>query len=240
MQQFMVGLILFFIPLFAMATTSYLSFGGGRSFTTEVATDQSFQDVAESSPFYRYKVTNTSESTSYFRLSLGREWQLPANLSLDTGLAYGLPTQWRVKGTITQGVEDASADQFNYQYKIKSKEFLVETKLSYEYLKIHPYFLLGLGAAFNRDFNYEVFMPSFLTFTPEYSDHTEVAFTYEIGLGANYALATNLQIGCGIVVMDLGKNSLGEGQIDGDPFSETLQTKHFYVYSLLMQLTFLL
>lgn len=218
-----------------------VSLGAGWVINSTVGESQYFPiKDPTSDQFYYYDAQKPSQSGVLFEMFLGSEWAFHPQWALQFGADLGaVYTNYNANGTLTQGADVASQDRFKYNYNAMSKQLMAETKLLYTFKeKIHPYCLLGLGAAFNTAYSYNTNAPPFLTFTRQFSDNTTTAFTYALGLGVDFDATEGIRLGVGYRYADLGKVELGPSSINNVPASGTISQPHMYSNILLGQLTF--
>ena len=156
------------------------------------------------------------------------------------GLGYYQPNFLSTKGLLTQGADADSSDTYSYRYQTQSQQLLAEGKLFWiAREKIHPFLMVGIGAAFNNTSNYQTSVPPFLEFTPAFSNHAQTNFSYAIGPGIDVILSKSYRIGVAYRFTDLGSSNTGSAQIDTIPISSTLKQSHLYANQILAQVTFI-
>lgn len=157
-----------------------------------------------------------------------------------TGLSYYQPHSLATKGTLTQGADAASADSYNYSYKIQSQQLLLEGRFYWiNKQALQPFVTLGLGAAFNKASNYSTNVPPFFAFTPTFSNHSQTNFTYAIGIGLDRTINRLFHLGLGYRFTDLGAANTGRSQIDLIPIAHSLQQSHLYANQVFAQFSFM-
>jgi opacity protein-like surface antigen len=191
--------------------------------------------------FYNYSAEHSTQVASVSNVFIGAEWMLQSNWALQLGIDYSQSSSFLAKGAFLQGADIPSADLFAYNYNILTRQLLVEGKALYTYKKIfHPYLLAGIGASFNKAFNYSTNVPPTLTFTRMYADHSSSALSYAIGAGVDIDVTTHMRMGIGYRFADLGRVALGNAVIDTTSVSRTLSQSHLYANEVLAQLTWVL
>ncbi|CAM2904057.1 Opacity protein and related surface antigens [Legionella steigerwaltii] len=190
---------------------------------------------------YQYTPKHTHSNRMLWGGSIGTEVPVHSQWALQLGIGFYRPNNFSSSGILMQGVDEQSADEFTYNYKIKSSQLFFEGKLLHSAEKIfHPYVSLGLGAAFNNTSNYQTSVPPFLTFTPEFEDHKTTNFAYSLGVGVDVDLCKNWRLGVGYRYVGLGEVSLDEGMLDVMPFTSTLTLPHFYMQEGIVQVSYLI
>ncbi|MDI1351991.1 MAG: hypothetical protein PSV35_04360 [bacterium] len=79
---------------------------------------------------------------------------------------------------------------------------------------VTPYVSGSMGVGFNRARGFTI-TPKIIQEipAPEFTPHTETAFTYTLGIDIQKALTPNVQVGIGYEFTDWGKSILGRGQL---------------------------
>lgn len=215
--------------------------GGGVAYATQGIGQSQFFPIhnPNTDQFYNY-AANSSEQTQYlFNAYLGNEWMLPRNFAAQLGVDFTQNTHFNGGGVLTQGADVHSQSQANYSFDIVTRQLLLEGRLYYHYSLMHPYVLLGAGWAFNSATNYSTTFPFNLTFTRDYNSHYTSAFSYSVGVGVEFQLATSVRLGVGYRYANLGTSSLGKSSVNSIPVGGTLSSKpHIYANELMAQLTF--
>lgn len=212
---------------------------GGAAIATKIGQPQTYSPVDLC--FYRYQPKPTNSTRALWGISLGHEMPLFSFSlwALDVGVGYYQASAFTGGGTLTQGADDPSADNYKYSYKVQSKQLLVEGKLLGKIKEqIHPYLLLGIGTAFNKNYGYKTNVPSFFTYTPMFSNNTQTNFSYELGAGIDLGVYGGWRIGAGYRFSGLGKANFGAAEIDAIPIGNTLIQSNLYTNQVLIQLTY--
>lgn len=218
------------------------SIGSGAAFSSDVGNSETFPIVNPiTDEFFIYSADNATQTVPLLDVFLGTEWTFAPEWALQMGLGYHQAWNYLAQGSLLQGADTQSADEYAYQYDIFARQLMAEGKLLYQYNeRFHPYLFLGLGASFNTANNYDTNVPAFLTFTREYEDHTQTSFTYSVGFGVDVDVAERLRIGIGYRFADFGQVELGDATIDTTRVSGTLSQTHLYACEILAQLTFMM
>ncbi|VEB38698.1 outer membrane protein [Legionella cherrii] len=190
---------------------------------------------------YQYTPRHDHSNRTLWGGAIGTEVPINSLWALQLGISYYRPNNFSSSGILLQGIDEQSADEFTYNYKIKSSQLFFEGKLLHSVKTIfHPYASLGLGAAFNQASNYQTSVPPFLTFTPEFEDHKTTNFAYSLGLGIDMDLCKNWRLGVGYRYVGLGEANLDEGMLDVIPFTSTLTLPHLYMQEAMVQISYLI
>lgn len=173
--------------------------------------------------------------------SIGLEFPLSSQLNLQSLLSYYQTDTATVKGTLTQGIDRQSSDQYQYQYDIYSRQVLVEGKLLWNFDKVVlPYLSLGIGAAFNTASDYKDSSEcTNLTITPSFGNHTQTSLALSLGIGIDFNLTSNTRLGAGYRYLYLGDSKLTNPMMDDVPLHETLKNR-LQLHELIVQFTYLI
>jgi len=219
-----------------------VSLGGGVVFSQNMGQSQTFpiiNPVIDS--FYIYTANHSNQTGGLFDSFLGVEWLFQPKWALQMGLGYVRSGNFSVKGSLLQGADIQSADQYSYNYTIVTNQLVAESKLRYQIKeRFYPYLLLGLGEAFNTAHGYNTNVPPFLTFTREYKNNTQNTFSYTAGVGFDIDVANHLRLGLGYRFADLGTAQLGRAMIDTSSVSGTLSQAHLQMNEVIAQLIFVI
>ncbi len=225
------------------ANTLYpiVAVSAGTAFSQSTTTSKNFPAQNGLFSFYNYADHLDNQNVAMFGIFLGGEIVLNPQWNLQAGLGYYQPSAFAVNGTVTQGVSIASANQYTYQYKIQSRQLLVDGKLLYRWCNYHPYLAAGLGAGWNEVQDYTVnIQPPFTTFSNQFKNNTRSSFSYSLGFGVDVDVLENLRLGVGYRFADFGPAETGTSMIDTVSTNYTLSQPHLYSNELLVQLTAIL
>jgi len=235
-----------YILLSCLALTSFanensvrpaLAFTAGAAFVSGLDDSEEFELGLSR---YNYQGQDNQITRGLFGALIGAEFPVYPNLTLQMGIAYYQPSSsLPVNGTLIQGVDASSSDQSAYQYKIQSRQLLLDNKLLMEWKEhYHPYISVGLGAVFNTAEGYEVGSSCLCDNTALYEAHTQTSFSYNLGLGLDYDVAENVRFGLGYRFTGLGKAALGSGELLGASVSSSPGELNLYAQEVLGQLTY--
>lgn len=191
---------------------------------------------------YAYAKNGAYSSKMIWGTFIGTEIPLHPDWALQLGFGYYQPASFSSgTGILTQGIDESSSDQYPYSYQVISRQLLAEGKLLWRVKeRFHPFATLGLGAAFNYAYNYTVTIPPFTAFSPQFTSHSNTAFSYSVGAGMDIDINKNWRIGGGYRYTDLGKTKLGAGLIDATPFTSTLTQSNLYAQEVMANITYLI
>lgn len=220
-----------------------ITLGGGTATNSRGFGDSNnfpIQDVT-SDQYYNYAGTKRTQTSALMEGFVGLELPICSRWFMQIGLDYDQQSPFSAKGTFVQGADSESQDSYTYGYGVLARQLLVEAKFLYTYKKyFHPYGLLGMGASFNKAYNYYTNVPVDLTFTRMYADNTTSSFSYAVGLGVDVDIFTHIRAGIGYRFADLGKAKLGSAMIDTTAVSGTLTQSHIYANIFLAQITWVI
>lgn len=189
---------------------------------------------------YHYKRNNSYSTNVLWGGFIGSKVIRSSSWEFIAGLGYYQPNFLYTKGQLTQGADAESSETYDYKYRTQSQQFLAEGKLYWiTKKKIEPFLMLGVGVAYNNISNYQTNVPSFLEFTPEFSNHTHTTFTYALGPGIDISLSKSYKIGVVYRFTNLGSADTGSAQLNAIPISNTLKQSHLYANQILAQITFI-
>jgi opacity protein-like surface antigen len=194
----------------------------------------------ETDEFYQHTADSQFQVAPLVDGFLGVEWRSDSHGWWQAGLDYTQGFSLSTTGTgviLTQGA-DTPPDTTTYHYNVITRQLLLEGKwLTTVHERYHPYALLGMGASFNKAYDYETDLPPSITFTRMYQDNDTASFSYALGVGVDMDITNHVRLGVGYRFADLGKVSLGSASIDSTPVSGTLSQSHVYSHQALVQLS---
>lgn len=224
---------------FQSQITPVVALSGGWAITSDLGESDYFTYGFSQ---YQYDADSQTQVRGIFGVLLGLEWAFHERYALQSALAYYHIAPFSAEGKLTQGVSLQGSTPFDYHYQISSQQLMIENKLLFNiHHQYYPYFLIGLGAAFNNQEDYDIAYPANLIFTPFYDDNQNTNFTYSAGFGLDYRIDEQIRLGISYRFSDLGKAALGQKSIDPInpvPLSGTLEQSHLYIQQVLFQLTF--
>jgi opacity protein-like surface antigen len=214
---------------------------GGYAFTYPDIQRQQF--TAYDSAFFFLRTSNAPASSKPMTGGFfGVEWPWKPDWSVQTGIGYYGVASLTVRGNEAQGVigSDQTTDYYKYSYAVTIKQLLAEAKLLYVWNNVyHPFADIGLGASFNKARSYYISNPIFITFTPNFAPGTSTDFSYRVGFGLDYDVATDLRIGIAYHFADFGPAVLASGKVDNYQTNTNLRQDHLYSNELVGQVTLL-
>lgn len=190
---------------------------------------------------YQYAAENWHQSNPLWSLFLGYEGVLTDEWAVQLGVAYFSQSRFTVKGTLTQGVDPQSSDQFQFQYRLQSQQLLIDSKWLYYWREfMHPYILIGIGGSYNQAYNYEVNVPVCTTFSPLFQNHNRYALAWSVGFGIDFELTPKIRAGLAYRFFDFGKSELNDSFIDTIPTRNSYSQSHLYQNVFMGQFTYLI
>lgn len=196
---------------------------------------------ATTDEFYNYTASKGTQTSGLFQGFIGAETYLFPWI-IQAGLDYSQTSPYNAKGTLVQGADANSADTWQYHYSFFTRQLLFEGKLLYTVNNLfHPYVLVGLGAAFNKAYNYSTNAPPKVTHTRMYQNNDDAdSFSYALGAGIDVDISSKVRFGIGYRFSNLGTVKLGNATINGKSVGGTLNQNSLYTNALLAQLTWLI
>ncbi|MDX2346904.1 MAG: outer membrane beta-barrel protein [Legionella sp.] len=233
-------LILLLLANTAWAHTAVINLSGGMA-SAKVGQSQTLT-MPDDYTTYRYTANPSSVEKFIYGIFVGTHVPVKFPGELQLGVSFYQPDDLTSgKSTLTQGVDAATAIQIPYNYKVKNKSLLIEARLLGTIQDLmHPYFSLGIGAAFNTTSDYAAHVPQFLTFTPEFKKNSITNFSYAVGAGIEIDISKNTRLGVGYRLADIGKANLGEAVLDDAPFKKQLKQSNLYYQAVFGQFTWIL
>jgi opacity protein-like surface antigen len=187
---------------------------------------------------------STYTGGSYHRVPVQGElfvgWQesLPLQLIGQIGLAVGASSNVSIIGSIWEDA-DPVFDNYTYGYLISHRQVMVEGVLLVPYWnKVTPYIKAGVGAGFNQAYGYTI-TPSIINAVapPAFQSHLTSTFTYMVAAGLQKSISSNWQAGLGYAFSDWGKSQFNPAT--GETLNNAPSMSHYYVNSLVIQLSYL-
>lgn len=186
-----------------------------------------------------YKANGSTDSLAVGEIFLGIQDSLSERIYGQLGLAVATTANATLTGQIW---DDASPEfyNYNYRYKVKHTHIALKSKLLGDaHYGLMPWISASVGVGFNtaRDFTNTPNTFEAVT-TPNFSSNTETALTYTLGIGAQYDLTQNWQVGLGYEFADWGKSELGRALEQTE--NEGIGMSHLYTRGFLVNLTYLI
>ena len=216
-----------------------ISIDMGTATSSDIGQSASFPSSNSStSEFYNYSANEPTQTSGLLEGFIGGEVNLQPNWAIQAGLDYTQPAPFFARGNLTQGADVSSENHYIYHYSILTRQLLAEGKLFYVYKEHYrPYLLLGMGAAFNKAYDYYTNASPYLTFTRMYANQTSTSFSYSVGLGIDFDITKQIRLGVGYRFANLGKIELGNATIDNVNVAGTLSRSNTYINEVLGQIT---
>ncbi len=186
-----------------------------------------------------YWAQKTSKGLATGELFLGMQKLLSSEIQAQLGLALAATANTNLQGEIWDDA-DPQFNNYVYQYKIQHSRIALKGKLIADkgYWAM-PYLSGSVGVGFNRAHEFTN-TPVIFEALPNnnFSDHTQSAFTYTIGLGLQKAIDTHWQFGLGYEFADWGKSQLNRAQ--EQTFNTGLKLSHLYTNGVLLNVTYVM
>lgn len=235
-----------FLTNTAMATTPTPSkLQGEYPWVVTLALGPLWSSAGESQTFYlapeiekTYAANRPTNVLADGEIFLGLQKKLRKELKGQLGLALAVAGNANLSGDIWDDA-DPEFDNYTYRYKIMHTQVVLKGKLLFdgEYWLI-PWISASIGVGFN---NAQSFTNTPIIFealpNANFSPHTQAAFTYALGVGAQKSLNKNWQVGIAYEFADWGKSMLGRAK--DQTLNSGLALNHLYTNGVLFNITYL-
>ena len=193
-----------------------------KSSTTDILVDP---DVIN-----QYTVKTPPQSKWFYGIGISDQFEY-ANTSLSLGLStYFMKTD--VAGVNTPFINAGNFDTLNYTVQGRARAFFLEPKITWKKTLLQPYFIGGLGVAYNHFGSYtEVPSAEDSTAVPTldpFNNRTKSNFAYEFGAGVQYPIICMNKI-TPVLALDYRMMNFGTAQLApaaGQTSSQTLSFGH--------------
>ena len=174
-------------------------------------------------------------------------------LLLQIGVEYDNFQMVKVQGNSLAGVQDDTSTLYLYRVHLKRQQVMGSAKLlgtlqlpKLRFNPLHPYFNLALGSAFNKANSFTTYPDRgtcTLNLTPTFADNSTTQFSYNIGLGVDMDITSQVRLGLGYRYSNFGHSSLGAGIVRVGQYTASIDSSvRFNTVStnqLLAQLTYI-
>lgn len=184
-----------------------------------------------------YVAYKSSKALASGELFLGGQKSLSGDWQGQMGLALGLSGNAKAQGIIWDDA-DPQFDNHAYAYKVLHSRVAVKGKLLKESGSwVTPWVSGSVGIGFNRAHGFSNTPLIFEALpNPNFTNHTETAFTYTLGAGVQKSLNEHWQLGVGYEFADWGKSELG--RTAGQSLNSGLKLNHLYTNGVLLNVTY--
>ncbi|HAT8178267.1 TPA: porin family protein [Legionella pneumophila] len=184
-----------------------------------------------------YAAQKSTNAIASGELFAGIQKSLSSQWFGQLGLAVAVAGNAKLQGLIW---DDADPEFVNhsYQYKVLNSRVAVKGKLLLDKgFWAMPWVSASIGLGFNRahDFTNTSLIFEALP-NPNFSNHTQTAFTYTLGAGMQKSLNNHWQLGVGYEFTDWGKSELGSAL--QQTMNSGLALNHLYANGVLFNLTY--
>ncbi len=184
-----------------------------------------------------YAATSSTLALFNGELFVGIREPLLDNLLGQFGLVFATSGGARLAGDIWDD-NDPAFDNFAYQYKVSHTYLGLKSKALLDVgAVVTPWISASLGLGFNSAYDFanqaktDGAVPA-----PAFADNTTTSFSYTLGIGVQYELSKNWQLGLGYEFSNWGKSALGAAP--GQTTGTGLSLPHLYTSGILLSLTF--
>jgi opacity protein-like surface antigen len=171
-------------------------------------------------------------------LFVGLQTNLSQILLGQLGLAVAATSNAALSGVIWDDT-DPEFDNYTYSYQIQHTQIAAKGKIlanmGYWFM---PWVSASIGVGFNKasDFTNTPLIFEAVR-NPDFSSHTQTAFSYTVGAGLQKSLNDHWQIGVGYEFADWGKSNLSSAA--RQTLNEGLSINHLYTNGVLFNLTYI-
>lgn len=169
---------------------------------------------------FTYNNSGDGKNAGFIGVFLGAEHALSfisrPGVFMQTGVEYNYFGKAGVNGINTVGVEPQTSTMYRYNYTFQTQQVLGTFKLfATTHERFYPYGEVGLGAAFNRAGQYSAITAETgsINVTPGFGNQSNTRFSYNLGLGVDTQVNTNIRVGLGYRYSNFGASLLGNGTV---------------------------
>lgn len=184
-----------------------------------------------------YIASHSQNAAANFEFFVGIQETLPKSLLGQLGLVLAKATNPQLSGDIWDDA-DPEFNNYVYHYNVNHFHLALQGKLLANCRwPVAPWISASAGLGFNRAQNFTN-TPKIFEALPNsnFSNSTTISFVYTIGVGIQYRMIQNWQIGVGYEFADWGRSQLGKAA--GQTTNNRLTRNHLYTNSLLINLTY--
>lgn len=205
--------------------------------------DQTFFLAPEIEKTYRAKQTNNALIAGEIFLGLRQPFNNPIYnpLQAQFGLALATTGNAKLSGDIWDDA-DPQFNNFHYHYKIRHTVLALKgillADLSPTAYCLIPWISASMGIGFNTAHAFHN-TPTIFEAVPNsnFKRHTEIAFSYTLGIGVEKSLTSHWQAGVGYEFSDWGRSKLNRAE--GQTLHSGLRLNHLYNNGVLFNITYL-
>lgn len=175
----------------------------------------------------KYKSNKESNTLGTGEVFVGGQYDSEKDWQAQFGIAFGGMSEATLEGDVYSPGSDGV-----YRFKLNQTRLVAKAKILGN-LKTHfkNYVSASLGTTFYDAHDFEN-----TSLVPDFEDHSGNAFTYSAGIGMQYVISKNWQIGLGYEFTDWGKTHLGSAP--GQTSDNRLEVDHFYTNGLIFNISF--
>lgn len=184
-----------------------------------------------------YTANKSTNTLPVGELFLGMKHSLPKQLEGQIGLAFVAAGNATLSGDIWDDA-DPAFNNYTYKYKVRHMALALKGKLFGHWnLPVMPWISAALGVGFNEAYGFSNTPTIYEAIaSPNFTSHTNTAFTYAVGIGVERQINPHWQIGAGYEFSDWGSSQLGSAS--GESVNQGLSLSHLYTNSILFNLTY--
>lgn len=185
-----------------------------------------------------YTANQPDNTIANLDIFLGLQKSLTRCLTGQLGVDFATTSEAKLSGNIWDDALPAF-NNYTYQYKIKHTQLALKGKLLADFgWPVIPWVSVMMGVGFNESFDFSNTPLLFEAVpSPNFSNNTEAAFTYGVGIGVQRKLVKHWQIGVGYEWSDWGRSQLGS--VATAETNQSITLSHFYASAVMLNITFL-
>ena len=153
------------------------------------------------------------------------------------GMDYNQPTPIKYAGYLLQSQAGAPQEKFNFEYKLASKQVLLENKLYWHtsnYLDV--LIMIGVGISQNKFYGFRTEAKNSSTSTLGFPNNTEIHISYAIGSGVRTMLSENFSLELLYRFSNYGKFTSKPGEIISEKTKFTQKQENISGQQVLLSL----
>lgn len=178
----------------------------------------------------RYKSNRETRMPGVGEIFVGGQYQSDKDWDAQFGIAYGMVSTTTMEGHIYNGGNDGL-----YNYRLQQSRLAAKAKILGDVgTMLQNWVSFSMGATFYKAYDFD--NTSLTTTMPNFDDNTGTAFSFSAGIGMQYIISPNWQIGLGYEFTDWGTTYLGKAP--GQVTDKQLEVDNFYTNGLIITLSF--
>lgn len=184
-----------------------------------------------------YAANQSTNTLANGELFIGMQKKTSSTIQTQLGLAVAATSDASLSGLIWDD-EAPWFDNHSYRYKIQHSHVAVKSKMLMDKgYWFTPWISGSLGVGFNSAHAFQnTPLIDEAIVNPNFASHTQIAFTYTLGVGLQKALNQHWQLGVGYEFADWGQSRLGRAA--EQTLNNGIELNHLYTNGVLFNLTY--